>query len=133
MVSTWLRDNDRTYHRNAISPKNILSVCSIKFCITHISKSNYSKIILNKNKIIKIFGRLHQTHCTNRLLNIITLNTTGRQLNIFSIQSILNIHWSNIKRSHPYRIQPQAHSISILTPNLNRTNVRYSLQTLLHS
>ena len=132
LIGPGLRNDHTADHRYTVTPEDIFPVFRIQFCRSDIAKPYDPVIVLDNHHVVKLFRGLHQPHGADRLLNMVSLDASGRQFNIFPVQGIFHIHGGNVIGCHSYRIEPQAHRIPVFSPNLHRTHVRDGLQTFLH-
>ena len=75
---------------------------------------------------------MHQSQCTDRQVDRISFDTTGGQLHVFRIYRVFHVQRSDPVTRHLDRVEPQAHGVTFLSPDIHTTHIGDCLQTFFH-
>ena len=132
LVSTRLRDDDIDNHRLAILTHHASQILRTDLGAPDVLKTDDVIAIPFDNQIIKFRCRMHQPKRTDRQIDRITFYAAGRKLYVFRIYRVLHIQRGDTVAGHFDRVQPQAHGVTLLSPDIHATHVRNGLKPLFH-
>ena len=123
VVGTRLRNYYDTYHGHTVHLHITFDVGWSQFGTSNVAEADNTVTVFLQDKIVELFGCMHQTQRTDGELGSVSFDTSGRELYVFVVHRILYIQRSDSIAGHLDRVQPKPHGIALFSPDTYTTYI----------
>ena len=133
MVGARLRNDHANHHRFTVLTQDTAQVFRCQFCPSDVFETDDIVGIFLDDQVVELFCRMHQPQGTDRQIDRIPFDATGRQFHVFRIHGILYVQWGDAIACHLDRVAPQSHGVTFLSPYIHTAYIRDRLQAFFYS
>ena len=123
VVGTRLWNYYDTYHGHTVHLHITFDVGWSQFGTSNVAEADNTVTVFLQDKIVELFGCMHQTQRTDGELGSVSFDTSGRELYVFVVHRILYIQGSDSIAGHLDGVQPKPHGIALFSPDTDTTYI----------
>ena len=131
VVGARLGDHDDAHHRNAVHFHVAARVLRTQFGASHVAHADDAVGVFAHHQVVELPRGVHQSHRADRQLRGVALDAARRQFDVLAVEGRLDVGRGDAVAGHLRGVEPQAHRVAFLAPDLHAAHVADGLQLLL--
>ncbi len=130
-VGSRLRHHHYRHHRLSVALQDVVAILRLKRCRAHLAQTHIPSPGRFDDDVVELLDFGHLSHRLDGQFGRIPLDLSGGKLDILALQRRAHIECRQVVRGQAGGIEPEAHRISFLSPDIDLADARNVLKHLL--